>query len=88
MNLEVNLKNAGGKFYFPKADTYHGRMEEHEGIIQETSEQKVYVKFSEDKYHRVHKSQIIDSTGTDFDPYFARDLQAKFYKYTPNKILH
>ena len=85
LNLNNTLQDFGGRFYFPKANTYHGRMEEHSGIISETSTQKVYVKFSEDKFHRVHKSQIGDDTGKHFNPYFANNLQAKFYKYVPGR---
>lgn len=84
LNLD-QLLQTGGQFYFPNADTYHGKMEEHEGFITGTPEKPVYTKFSEDKYHRVHKSQIADESGIRFNPYFKNDLHAKFYKYDPNK---
>ena len=84
LNLD-QLLQTGGQFYFPNADTYHGKMEEHEGFITGTPEKPVYTKFSEDKYHRVHKSQVADESGIRFNPYFKNDLHAKFYKYDPNK---
>ena len=85
LNLNVTLEDAGGKFYFHKSGTYHGRMEEHDDFIAETAETKVYTKFTEDQYHRVAKSQIIDASGINVKSYFKNDLQAKFYKYDPTK---
>ena len=85
MNLNVSMSGAGGKFYFHNAGSYHGRMEEHDGFITETPTSKTYAKFTEDKYHRVMKSQVIDAVGTNFKTYFTKDLQAKFYKYDATK---
>ena len=85
LNLNITLEDAGGKFYFHRSGTYHGRMEEQDGFIAETAETKVYTKFTEDQYHRVAKSQIIDASGINVKSYFKNDLQAKFYKYDPTK---
>lgn len=73
-----------GKFMFPKKDTYHGRMEEHDGFITSYEDKEIYTKFTQDKYHRVATSQVMASNGVDFKSYFKRDLQAKFYKYNPS----
>ena len=85
MDLNVSMSGAGGKFYFHNAGSYHGRMEEHDGFIAETPDTKTYAKFTEDKYHRVMKRQVIDNAGTNFRTYFTKDLQAKFYKYDSTK---
>lgn len=85
MNLNVSMSGAGGKFYFHNAGSYHGRMEEHDGFITETPDIKTYTKFTEDNYHRVMKSQVLDNTGTNFKTYFTKDIQAKFYKYDASK---
>lgn len=83
----INLDQAvgtTGKFNFPRKDTYHGRMEEHDEFITEYNGKEVYTKFSEDKYHRVLPSQVKESGSVAFKDYFLRELQAKFYRYNPN----
>lgn len=82
INLD-QLIGTSGKFNFPRKNTYHGRMEEHNGFITEYNGKDVYTKFSEDKYHRVAPSQVRDSNTISFKQYFTRDLQAKFYRYNP-----
>ena len=83
----INLDQAvsyTGKFNFPRKNTYHGRMEEHSGFITEYEDKDIYTKFTEDKYHRVHSSQLLEANGRTLKSYFVRDLQAKVYRYDPN----
>lgn len=64
------------KFNFPKAGTYHGRMQAEEGTTQNTS---IYTKFLENKFHRINKDQVKNNAD-----YFSNDLRAKFYFYNPS----
>ena len=68
-----------GKFNFPKAYTYHGRLNDYDGPLSGTTSSSIYTKFTEGKYHRINKSQIMGNI-----PYFVDEVQAKFYYYDPS----
>ena len=78
LTLNGQLKDSG-KFNFPKAYTYHGRMADYDGSLTGTTTSQVYTKFTEGKYHRIDKSQISGSIS-----YFEDIIQAKFYYYDPS----
>ena len=77
LSLSGRLKDVG-KFNFPKSHTYHGRMKNYGGPLAGNTTSTIYTKFTEGKYHRINKSQIINSI-----QYFEDNLQAKFYYYDP-----
>ena len=77
LSLNGRLKDVG-KFNFPKSHTYHGRMKNYGGPLAGNTTSTIYTKFTEGKYHRINKSQIINSI-----QYFEDNLQAKFYYYDP-----
>lgn len=77
LSLNGRLKDVG-KFNFPKSHTYHGRMKNYGGPLAGNTTSTIYTKFTEGKYHRINKSQIINSI-----QYFENNLQAKFYYYDP-----
>jgi hypothetical protein len=60
LNLSGRLKDVG-KFNFPKSHTYHGRMKNYGGPLTGNTTSTIYTKFTEGKYHRINKSQIINS---------------------------
>lgn len=70
-----------GKFNFPKAYTYHGRLNPYDGPLSGTTDSALYTKFTEGKYHRINKSQVIDNV-----PYYVNEVQAKFYFYDPSGL--
>jgi hypothetical protein len=75
-----NTLKTHGKFNFPKKDTYHSRMNLYTGSLENTPE-KLFTKFSESKYHRIKKSQIINNSD-----YYINEINAKFYYYNPTDI--
>lgn len=77
-DLSASL-GASGRFGFPRANTYHGLMGTYSGSVSELEKNQVYTKFTENKYHRVNQSQIINNVD-----YFCGNLQGRFYKYDPN----
>ena len=77
LSLNGRLKDVG-KFNFPKSHTYHGRMKNYGGPLAGNTTSTIYTKFTEGKYHRINKSQIINSI-----QYFEDNLQARFYYYDP-----
>ena len=83
-------------FNFPKPKSYYGRMESYDGKLDDVPEYtQLYTKFTENKYHRVHRDQFIEGEYVDvaggspvfyvnnWDKYnyFRDELQAKFYEY-------
>ena len=76
INLNQPLSRTG-QFNFPPQDTYHGRMQEYGGEVSGAVDNKVYTKFTEGKYHRVKKDQVVDNR-----EYFTKKLNAKFYRYS------
>lgn len=71
-----------GQFNFPKTDTYHGRMKPYDTpLVNGTTNSGVFSKFTEGKYHRIKKSQVI----SDYENYYKNELSAKFYYYNPDK---
>lgn len=84
------LISTTGQFNFPKTNTYHGRMQEVEpddDLFNSDVMSKIYTKFTEGKYHRINKTQVFPTTitKTDFEKYWIQEVQAKFYKYDPEK---
>lgn len=89
--------NKTGQFNFPKIDTYHGRMQPvTDDIVNATTSNKVYTKFTEGKYHRLTKEQLIGDEDTmstveiqkameAFQAYYIDELQARFYYYDHEK---
>jgi hypothetical protein len=56
LNLKPTLKDVS-KFNFPKAYTYHGRLNNYYGNLDNVPEMSsVYTKFTEGKYHRINLS--------------------------------
>ena len=78
INLNQPLSRTG-QFNFHPQDTYHGRMQEYGGEVSGAVDNKVYTKFTEGKYHRVKKDQVVDNR-----EYFTKNLNAKFYRYSVN----
>ena len=76
INLNQPLSRTG-QFNFHPQDTYHGRMQEYGGEVSGAVDNKVYTKFTEGKYHRVKKDQVVDNR-----EYFTKNLNAKFYRYS------
>ena len=70
---------SSGKFGFPRANTYHGLMGTYSGSVSDLEKNQGYTKFTENKYHRVNQSQIINNVS-----YFCGNLQGRFYIYDPN----
>lgn len=77
-NLNMSL-GSSGRFGFPRANTYHGLMVNYSGSLSDLEKNQVYTKFTENKYHRLDKKQIINNVS-----YFCGNLQGRFYKYNPN----
>lgn len=80
MDLSKNLSQTGA-FNFPRPGSYHGRMVPYDGELSAAAANKVYTKFTEGKYHRMKKSQIINN----FQNYYINQIQAKFYKYSESE---
>ena len=72
-----------GKFNFPIPETYHGRMEEYKGDLNEASNNSIYTKFTEGKYHRIKGHQVYKDANS-FN-YYVNTLRASFYKYVETK---
>ena len=71
-----------GQFNFPKTDTYHGRMKPYDTpLVNGTTNSGIFSKFTEGKYHRIKKFQVI----SDYKDYYKNELGAKFYYYNPDK---
>lgn len=77
--LDLNQElSSVGQFYFPKAKTYHGRMEIYTGELSATTSSSVYTKFTEGKYHRINSNQLDWSNRR---AYWTGELRATFYRY-------
>ena len=68
-----------GQFNFPQPFTYHGRMQEEdsEDYFNGNINKKIFTKFTEGKFHRIKRNQVIDF----YNDYFIKDVRAKFYVY-------
>lgn len=75
LDLSATLGEVG-QFNFPKPFTYHGRMVSYEYPEDGQVSNKAYTKFTEGKYHRIKKHQIVNNY-----EFFKKDIQAKFYRY-------
>lgn len=74
-NINLNgLVSDTGKFRFPYANTYHGKMLDYVEGISEIYE---YTLITAGNYHRINQSQVIDNLS-----YFSA-LDIDFYKYDP-----
>ena len=79
LDLDVELGQVG-KFNFPKPFTYHGRMPEYVGTFSTFPLNDGYVKFSENKFHRIQFSQIASNLS-----YYYNELQANIYVYDSSR---
>lgn len=83
-SLELNKSlEKTSKFNFHTANTYHGRMEPYTDELSKLEENEVFVKFYEDKYHRIKGTQVYNSE-SDFKDYYVNKIGAKFYRYDPS----
>lgn len=81
-----DYKIKSGKFNFPKANTYHGNPQPYDGDLSQLEINKVYTKFSANKYHRVRVSQFDrgkNKTNSKKANYFYGDLNVAVYRYDP-----
>ena len=72
--------NEIGSFNFPRINSYCGRPELYIEDL-ENPNKEIFTKFTEGKYHRIKKNQIINNSD-----YYVNELNAKFYYYNPNDI--
>ena len=83
LDLSKKLEDSG-KFNFPRPGSYHCKMENYNG---ENTENMIYTKFYESKFHRIKKIQITpakDNNSYDYslyNDYYKGQLQAEFYEY-------
>lgn len=82
LKLSKTLEESG-QFNFPQPFTYHGRMQEEdsEDYFNGNINKKIFTKFTEGKFHRIKRNQVIDF----YNDYFIKDVRAKFYVYNEDQ---